>query len=302
MNASPKTASSRKSWISRLLKGVQALSQGEKPSKKRFTQLNLEHLERREMLSYVPGSARWSDDKTLVAWQDTQKINGQTLVRVCEGHGNYPKGAIDGWQVGGFHNSIVYLEFGPRSHHLGNVARDNSTGFSGWLDDKRLGTYHAGMSGLVFSPDGNHVAASVWGDRNGGGIWKDGQVWYITPSGYTASVGTPIWSNDSQHVACSMTYYTGTWSHARVFEDGRLVGGEHKEVKDLKFSPNSRHLGYIYSDFFTDGKTRSGVCVDGKNTGYHNQVANLYFTSNSRSFVFSAQDNGKWVTYVGGAE
>ena len=275
-----------------------------KNSRSGRARLGFESLERREMMSVVPGSTVYSPDHREVAWLDQQTISGQTYRRVCEG--NVTGTTVAGRQVGTFHSGIDLPTFSPNSAHLCYRAVDPQ-GCSVWEDGTMLGSYHNNMADPFFSANSAHVACVTWGDKAGySGVLEDGTM--VGGQYYYGSIEAPQFSPDCNRMSWVQqsyrasdlretdTVWTGSTSQA-----ARTEGTTHHIVGKPVFSPNSAHLAYIYFDAFTDGKNHAGVCEDGRMTGYHDNVYGLQYTSDSACFTFNALDNGRWTTYTGRA-
>jgi hypothetical protein len=146
--------------------------------------------------------------------------------------------------------------------------------------------------GPVFSPDSNHVAASVRTGFAQYNIAVDGKTWEKGPFGL---VWEPIFKPNTNHVVAPVRTPKGT----TLAMNGEPIWGFFPNVWRQNFSPDGEKIAAVVAPKF-DVWT---IAVDGTpwNTTFSDLVLTPVFSPDSKRVAAVVKDNNRWTVAVDGA-
>ncbi len=166
---------------------------------------------------------------------------------------------------------------------------------------------YAGVAGLRFSPDSQHLVYVATQKGKGVVVVRDGEV--ISKKYDMITFSTPIFSPDSRHIAFG-AMANGKWFAVKDgIEEGPFDGFV---IGTMTFSPNSRLSYAYYSGQLRGRKPIGGKCtviIDRKKVAEYDQnkresivEKSLRFSLDSNRFAYGAVRNGKFFPVVDGKE
>lgn len=181
---------------------------------------------------------------------------------------------------------ITALSFGPKGGRFAYLASNGSRLFKvldGIVDSSIAGL---GETGLVWSPDGRHVACSVASSKDD---------WYVQIDDQRGppyfAIGPPVFSADGEHLAFWGVKKDPARDPRVLIRDGQVAAEVHLLGK-LSLSADGQRLAYV--EALDEKQTRWVVVVDGQRSPECEGVSSApAFSPDGRHVAYVMQQGGK---------